>query len=334
MSVTIEDKQAIIILSGEGKKPSQIAKKLKASVRTIQRIIKRQKEEGTTERKKGSGGPRKLSERDLRTLERVAKHDRRATLQEITNQMPMKVHSSTIRSRLHELGLQNRIAKKKPFLKDQHIQQRKNFASNQKNWSLDDWRKVIWTDESSFETGKNSRQIKVWRSKHEVNELDCLAPTFKSDRSSIMVWGAITYGKKSNLVVMDKGKRTAVHFVEQVYERELGRFWATCDEPILMEDGAPVHRSNAPQKWREENGIVKMDWPAQSPDLNPIENLWKQMKDRVQKKLGGSPSKDSLEEAIREAWEEIPISSIDKLVDSMPERLAALKKVKGKSTRW
>src|ERR1700692_3864624 len=128
MSVTIEDKQAIIVLSEDGKKPSEIAKKMNASVRTIQRIIKRQKEDGTIERKKTPGAPKKTTERDLRTLVRIVRDDRRATLQDITNRMPTKVHPNTIRTRLHELGLNSRIAKKKPFLKAEHIQNRKNFA--------------------------------------------------------------------------------------------------------------------------------------------------------------------------------------------------------------
>ena len=51
---------------------------------------------------------------------------------------------------------------------------------------------------------------------------------------------------------------------------------------ILMEDGPSVHRSSAAKAWHDKRSLAKLEWPAQSPNLNPIENLWKNLMDAVQ----------------------------------------------------
>ena len=91
-----------------------------------------------------------------------------------------------------------------------------------------------------------------------------------------MVWGAITYGKKSELCILEKGKRTAMDLIRQVYEE--------FDTPILMEDGAPIHRAKVSKNWRVKYNMETINWPAPSPDMNPIENIWEIMKNNVAKK--------------------------------------------------
>jgi hypothetical protein len=51
---------------------------------------------------------------------------------------------------------------------------------------------------------------------------------------------------------------------------------------LLMEDGAPVHCSKAPKEWRKLRLIEKFDWPANSFNFNPLENVWKLLKNAVQ----------------------------------------------------
>ena len=102
---------------------------------------------------------------------------------------------------------------------------------------------------------------------------------------------------------------------------------------ILMEDGAPVHKSNLAMKWRQRCGLVKMVWPANSPDLNPIKNVWKWLKDGIQKNY--QPLReDEMKPAITAQWEEIPAHKLELLVASMPDRMKAVVKAKGASTRW
>ena len=97
-----------------------------------------------------------------------------------------------------------------------------------------------------------------------------------------MVWGAFTGFDKSSLVFLSQGKWTAADFVKNVYDATLSAFYFMHDAPselVLIEDGAPVHHSKLPQLWRQVYRMQKLCWPPNSPDLNPIKNLWKLIKD-------------------------------------------------------
>ena len=141
---------------------------------------------------------------------------------------------------------------------------------------------MIWLDVSSFEIGKNLRQIKVWWRPYERYAWYCIAPTFKSGCTSVMVWGTFTSFDKFPLVIMPLDKITSNDFVTIVYKATLSGFYFLHDyheQLKLMEDGAPVHYSSLTLQWRQTHGLAKLVWLANSPNLNPIENLWKIVKD-------------------------------------------------------
>jgi hypothetical protein len=77
------------------------------------------------------------------------------------------------------------------------------------------------------------------------------------------------------LVLIPPNKRTAKNFVEIVYELALEHYYyhENYEHLILMEDGILVHHSNVPKFWKEKLGLMKLNWPANPPDLNLIENL-------------------------------------------------------------
>ena len=87
-----------------------------------------------------------------------------------------------------------------------------------------------------------------------------------------MIWGAFAEGQKSQLVFMPKDRRSAKDFVEVVNNVELLHFMSKMPQGLLMEDGAPVHRSKVCEEWRPHL-LEKLECPANSLDLNPIENL-------------------------------------------------------------
>jgi hypothetical protein len=79
---------------------------------------------------------------------------------------------------------------KKHFLTYRHMSQRLAFAQKYCGWTIKEWERVVWTNESTFEVGKNSRQIHVWRNAYERYSSSCMVPTFKSGRTSF-IWRSL-----------------------------------------------------------------------------------------------------------------------------------------------
>jgi len=161
-----------------------------------------------------------------------------------------------------------------------------------------------------------------------------ISPLLRSGRSTVKVWGAISGGRKSRLVILDDANNKAQGFVDTVYENELRWFTAQVKNPFLMEDNAPTHTSKIATNWRLKNGISRMLWPANSPDLNPIENIWSILKRRLNSRPRQPTSKEEMVAAILEEWDKIPTQVIADLIASMKKRVAEVLKANGGSTTY
>ncbi|GFW81408.1 transposable element Tc1 transposase [Trichonephila clavipes] len=71
----------------------------------------------------------------------------------------------------------------------------------------------------------------------------------------------------------------------------------------------------------DEMGVQKLDWPSQSPDLNPIEHLWGELEHRLRSQSNRLSSLQALTSAVRDAWKAIPMVTYQKLVESLPKRV-------------
>ena len=110
---------------------------------------------------------------------------------------------------------------------------------------------------------------------------------------------------------------------------------ATGKATIFQQDNAPIHTARVTREWLEvEKKIKTMDWPANSPDLNPIENIWKLLKDKVQKRKVFPRTVAELKTALKEEWEAFDVSIIENIVASMPRRIEAVLKAKGGPTKY
>jgi hypothetical protein len=145
----------------------------------------------------------------------------------------------------------------------------------------------------------------VWRRADEKYEKDCLQPTVqKSD--DIMLWGCFCKDRLGPLVLVE-GRITADTYIRLLREHLLP-FWNDLgpDTYLFQDDNAPVHTARRTKGWKEENlGDSTLPWPAQRPDLNPIEHLWNVLEKRVRLRSPKPKNKIQLLEAAQEEWHKI-----------------------------
>jgi hypothetical protein len=120
----------------------------------------------------------------------------------LTKSITTKVSMKTARKYLKQGGLHKRRAKRKPFLTKLHKLKRMLWCKERKSWTMEEWGEVIWTDESRFEVGFHGGTCWVYRAVDEVDSEECLLPSFKSGRTSIMIWGSIQLGNKGPMVIL------------------------------------------------------------------------------------------------------------------------------------
>jgi DDE superfamily endonuclease len=162
----------------------------------------------------------------------------------------------------------------------------------------------------------------------------------KNSKESVMVWGAFG-GEKLGPLVFCEGKVNSVQYLS-ILQEHMVDFWygdgewedeVDSDEFLeFQQDNAPVHTAKRVRRWLEEEGIALMDWPAQSPDLNPMENLWAVLKQAVQKQ--GPKNLEQLRNCILQEWKKIDKNTLESLIDSLPNRIQLVIQAKGGSTRY
>ncbi|CAJ0939039.1 unnamed protein product, partial [Mesorhabditis belari] len=102
----------------------------------------------------------------------------------------------------------------------------------------------------------------------------------------------------------------------------------------LQKDNASIHVNQATKSWLQSKEVPLLDWPACSPDLNPIENLWGMLARRVYGNSTQYANVQALKDAITREWNAIPRSTIKKLVNSMLSRIFNVISLQGQTTKY
>lgn len=310
----------------------EIAQKYAISIGAISKIVKKHNTLGTVERKPGSGRPRKTSVHTDRLIRRLVRSDPDKSCRLIQEELDLNITSRTVSNRLRQSGLQSFFKKKKPMLRKANIKKRLDFAKKYASRPTDFWKKIVWTDESKFELKNTKKRQRTRCLKSERLLSRFTQATVKHGGGSLLVWGCFSWNGVGNLVKID-GKMTGESYVK-VLEENLKPSLRKMNMKghIFQQDNDPKHTSKVAKRYFQSKKIKMIEFPPQSPDLNPIEHLWTILDEKIP--LNSRRNLNDFWAGMQTAWDTIPHQMLHNLVESMPKRLMAVIENHGGHTKY
>ncbi len=220
----------------------------------------------------------------------------------------------------------------KPLLNQRQCQKRLTWAVEKNNWTVAQWSKVLFSDESKFCISFGNQGPRVWRKSGEAQNPCCLKSSVKFPQS-VMIWAAMSSVGVGPLCFLKSTVNAAIYqeILEHFMLPSADKLYGDADF-IFQQDLAPAHTAKGTKSWFNDHGVTVLDWPANSPDLNPIENLWGIVKRKMRDTRPNNA--DELKATVKETWASIPPQQCHKLITSMPRQIEAVIKAKGAPTKY
>lgn len=335
MELSTEKRSNIILLREEGYSIRDISGRLNVSIGAIQRTIKRHTETGLVSSKKRSGRPLATTLRTDNLIRRLVAVNPCASSSFIQSQLPptVRVCTATIRSRLHKkFKLRAFKPAAKPRLSAKNIRDRISFCEAHKDWQLENWSQVLFSDETMIRQFQPHSPY-VRRPPNQRFHPRFVKPTVKHC-GQIMIWGAISFHGRAAIHFVPRGETVNAKNYIDILKEKLPIWMPLRHCNIFQQDGAPCHQAKVVKDWLRDNHIALLEpWPGSSPDLNPIENCWNLMKQKVSK-LNPTSVEDLRAKCLKVWTQEITTEYCQDLIRSMPRRIAAVLKAKGHHSKY
>ncbi|GFT07580.1 transposable element Tc1 transposase [Trichonephila clavipes] len=287
----------------EGRKITDVAREFEIAHSVVSRLWKSFKTTGMCSRRHGGGRVRSTTPAEDRYIVLSAKRNSRTTAQQVANQFlaasGKQISQNTVARRLRGGGLYARRPVVCVPLTRQHRTARLQWCREHHNWTEQDWACVLFSDESRFSLSSDCRRQLIWRESGTAYRPENIQENDRYPTCSIMVWAGIMINGHTCLHVVANGTMTGQQYIDEVLLPHVHLFRGAVDS----------------------EGIQRLVWPARSPDLNPIENVWDALGRQVAGRNYPLTNKNTLIRALTEEWDKLPQQLLDNVVQSMLRRV-------------
>jgi transposase len=319
-----------------------VSKKTKVKKETVREVLRKWKQHHTIQDLPKTGRATMVDARTRRRLARMAQSGEVKTAPELSlvaaSHDIVHFSASTARRVMHEQGLKAMHMVKKPLLTREHKRKRLEFARAHRDWTVEQWKQVIFSDETLIPARSSDAHKVVWTKPTHALNPKLVIPTVQGGGVAIMVWGCISQYGFHDLILLDGTVDGAGYAkVLQDYLLPIIQQYFGQHPCIFQQDGASVHRTNKAVTFFHEHNLQVLEWPAHSPDLNIIEHVWHYLKERV-RQLPIASSKENLWSNVQMVlecmWSEEMTQKVNELYESLPNRMQAVVDAHGGNTRY
>ena len=326
----------MVVLRDQGLTQRQIAARLHIKNQsTVQRCLKRHTDTNSFIAKKHGHRPCSTTRAADRHIQHIVAANPYISSVAVRQELgsTISVSARTIRRRLStELGLKSYKTAAKPKLSAKNIADRIAFCNMYRHWTAADWHRVMFSDETTV-SQYNYNQKYVRRPPGKRYDSKYVIGTVKFPAKT-MIWGSIAASGRGSLWFAPPSSTINGRAYLSLLQEKLPTVMPLRECTTFQQDGAPCHRARIVTEWFSRQSFQLLQgWPGNSPDLNPIENCWTLIKQRLS---GHRPTgtKDMIEK-LKQIWaREISQEYCCRLVESMPHRIQAVLDAKGMHTKY
>ncbi|GFX57045.1 transposable element Tcb2 transposase [Trichonephila clavipes] len=240
------------------------------------------------------------------------------SIRPVSSAIGTTVSRQTVFRRFGHIGLYTRRPVRCVPLTATHCHLQLTWSREHTLWTPQQWSCVMFSDESRFRLQSDSRRTLIWRAPgtryHQENTIE----RHHYGIARWLVWGGIILGSRTDLHVQSV-TMTGHIYRDVILEQHVRLFrGAMGAEFLFMDDNARPHHANIVEECLQSEDTARMDWPAYSPDLNPIEHVWDMLGRRIAARQPPPTCLPELRRALLDEWCNIPQDQIDNLILSMP----------------
>jgi hypothetical protein len=238
----------------------------------------------------------------------------------------------TVTRYLKAAGLPARRKPEAPRLTGRQMKMRLEFARAHVGWSVDDWKNVMFSDECSVMRIKPfGTQYYYANEEHKLRHQHHFKQKSQAGGGKIMVWGCITAHGVGDLCWVE-GTMDAEYYLQVLDDYVIaGRDWYGMDPAkfVFQQDNASIHTASMVNDYLRRTKITVLDWPSNSPDINPIERVWAFIKQRLDSYSAPPNSLQELFDRVEEIWTLVSKEYLLTLYAELPSKMQMLVKTKG-----